>query len=108
MVTHTRVKKGVNELQVCGVFFILVCGAGTGMFWGLQCYPVLCGLFISSYYIAAILCILVGEHLHTPVSGSLTAIHIERSGRIAQRDAYVRQAHLRLPDYYLAGPPQYV
>lgn len=48
-------------MQVCGVFLILVSGAHTGMYWGLQCYPVLCSMFISSYWIAAVLCVLVGN-----------------------------------------------
>ena len=43
------------------MFLILVSGATTGMYWGLQCYPVLCNLFMASYWIAALLCAVIGD-----------------------------------------------
>lgn len=31
------------------------------MFWGLQCYPRICTAFITSYYAAAVACVIVGK-----------------------------------------------
>jgi len=52
----------IYVVQVCGVFLVLVSGAGAGMYWGLQCYPWLCGSFIAAYILAAALCVVLGQY----------------------------------------------
>jgi hypothetical protein len=80
--------------QVCGVFLVLVSAAGTGMYWGLQCYPWVCGAFIAAYTLAAVLCVILGDQFLAPLvftwSWNVAGIHYSI--------CHLTQAAKRAPD----------
>ena len=73
------------------------------MYWGLQCFPVLCSLFISSYCIAAVLCAVIGQ-LPTYFSKSSAVFQIDITAGPGLLNLLMQEARKEHSSYSLDLP----